>query len=306
MVVDKQPLLSVIIPVYGVEKYIAECLDSVINQTYANMEIIVINDGTKDNSAVIAKQYAEKDSRIKVYDFENGGISVARNRGIRIAKGKYIAFLDSDDKIHPNMYKNMISYLENNHDVDFVKCGFSEFDDTGERNIVTFDVNKYKILTGKLIDKFFDGVLWSVLWNAVYKTDLIKDIVFPEKLSYEDNYGNVMYLVKARKIIVVNKVYYFYRANFEGITKGSIKKPLDKFFVFKRLSEDLKKINIDEKRLYWKMAIEIYHYIRMNDDRFQVKNIKKEFYDFVVRNLDFRRKLSFLFLIRKKKITIIK
>lgn len=81
----KQPLISVIIPVYGVEKYIAQCLESVINQTYKNLDIIVVNDGTKDRSADIAKEYAAKDSRIKVYDFKNGGPSVARNRGLAIA-----------------------------------------------------------------------------------------------------------------------------------------------------------------------------------------------------------------------------
>lgn len=301
----KQPLLSVIIPVYGVEKYIAECLDSVINQTYKNMEIIVINDGTKDNSAVIAKQYAEKDNRIKVYDFENGGISIARNRGVRIAEGKYAAFLDSDDKIHPDMYMNMIAYLENNNDVDFVKCGFSEFDDRGKNSIVAFKVNKYEVLTGNLINKFFDGVLWSVLWNAVYKTDLIKNIIFPEKLSYEDNYGNGMYLAKAGKVIVLENVYCFYRVNFEGITKGRIRKPLDKFFVLKHLNDDLQKINIIEERLYWKMAIEIYHFIRMNDDSFKVKTIQKDFYKFLIKNLDFRRRWSFRYYIIKKGIIII-
>ncbi|WP_302178527.1 glycosyltransferase family 2 protein [Phascolarctobacterium succinatutens] len=93
----KQPLISVIIPVYGVEKYISQCLESVINQTYKNLEIIVINDGTKDRSAEIAKKYAAKDSRIKVYDFKNGGVSLARNRGVNLANGEYIAYLDSDD-----------------------------------------------------------------------------------------------------------------------------------------------------------------------------------------------------------------
>ena len=87
---EREPLVSVIIPVYGVEKYIGQCLESVINQTYKNLEIIVINDGTKDRSADIAKEYAKKDSRIKVYDYENGGVSLARNRGMDFSKGEYI------------------------------------------------------------------------------------------------------------------------------------------------------------------------------------------------------------------------
>ena len=127
MVNSYQPLLSVIIPVYGVEQYIAECLDSVIAQTYKNLEIIVINDGTKDKSAEIAKEYAQKDSRIKVYDFENGGLSVARNRGVSLAKGDYIAFLDSDDWIAHNMYEVLLEQILSNN-VDMVKCGFCETD----------------------------------------------------------------------------------------------------------------------------------------------------------------------------------
>ena len=104
----KKPLISVIIPVYGVEKYIAQCLESVINQTYKNLEIIVVNDGTKDRSAEIAKKYAAQDSRIKVYDFENGGISVARNRGLEIATGDYISYIDSDDWLDKRMYETLL------------------------------------------------------------------------------------------------------------------------------------------------------------------------------------------------------
>ena len=118
----KQPLISVIIPVYGVEKYIAQCLDSIINQTYKNLEVIVVNDGTKDRSAEIAKEYATKDSRIKVYDFQNGGLSVARNRGLEIATGDYISYIDSDDWLDTKMYETLLKAAMKN-DADMVKCG---------------------------------------------------------------------------------------------------------------------------------------------------------------------------------------
>lgn len=112
----KQPLISVIIPVYGVEKYISQCLESVINQTYKNLEIIVINDGTKDRSAEIAKKYAAKDSRIKVYDFKNGGVSLARNRGVNLANGEYIAYLDSDDWVDNKFYEVLLKAAMENDD----------------------------------------------------------------------------------------------------------------------------------------------------------------------------------------------
>ena len=127
----KQPLISVIIPVYGVEKYISQCLESVINQTYKNLEIIVVNDGTKDRSAEIAKEYAAKDSRIKVYDFKNGGLSVARNRGLEIATGDYISYIDSDDWIDLKLFEVLLDTALTRN-VDMVKYGVIETDEFKE------------------------------------------------------------------------------------------------------------------------------------------------------------------------------
>ena len=113
------PKVTVIVPVYGVEKYIRECLDSVTRQTYRNLEIIVINDGTKDRSAVIAKEYANKDICIRVYDYINGGLSAARNRGLKLSIGKSVAFLDSYDCLIFNMYEEIIKNILNLR-VDFI------------------------------------------------------------------------------------------------------------------------------------------------------------------------------------------
>ena len=107
-----QPKISVIIPVYGVEKYIRQCLDSVINQTYKNLEIIIVNDGTKDNSMKIVEEYLD-DERIKVINKENGGLSSARNRGMEEATGEYISFVDSDDWLDLKMYEELCSQINN-------------------------------------------------------------------------------------------------------------------------------------------------------------------------------------------------
>lgn len=133
----EEPLLSVIIPVYGVEKYISQCLESVIHQSYKNLEIIVINDGTKDQSAVVAKKFACVDERIKVYDFDNGGLSVARNRGLEIAQGKYVAFLDSDDWIEPDMYLDLIQEMEKAH-LDMIKCAVYEVFENSTKHEIKF------------------------------------------------------------------------------------------------------------------------------------------------------------------------
>ena len=119
----KEELISVIIPVYNVEKYIRYCLDSVINQTYKNLEIIIVDDGTKDSSGEIAEEYAAKDSRIKVIHKENGGLSDARNVGLDVATGRYIAFLDSDDVISLDFYEYLYNMIKEK-DYDIAECEF--------------------------------------------------------------------------------------------------------------------------------------------------------------------------------------
>ena len=115
--------VSVIVPVYNVEKYIRKCLDSLVNQTLEDIEIIVVNDGSKDSSIDILKEYAEKHNNIKVYEKENGGLSDARNYGLQFATGKYIAFLDSDDYVDVNLYKRMYEKAKA-EDSDMVECNF--------------------------------------------------------------------------------------------------------------------------------------------------------------------------------------
>ena len=115
------PLISVIVPVYNVEKYLGKCVDSILAQTYENLEIILVEDGTKDNSGAICDAYAAKDSRIRVIHKENGGLSSARNAGMDIARGEYFGFVDSDDWIEPKMYETLLNLAEKYH-ADLV-CG---------------------------------------------------------------------------------------------------------------------------------------------------------------------------------------
>ena len=117
--------LSIIIPVFNVEEYLPKCIESVVNQTYDNLEILLINDGSTDNSGVICDNFAHKDERVKVVHKENGGLSAARNLGLSLATGHYIAFLDSDDYIDSEMYETLVDALEN-ADADIAACGFKE------------------------------------------------------------------------------------------------------------------------------------------------------------------------------------
>ena len=190
----KQPLISVIIPVYGVEKYISQCLESVINQTYKNLEIIVINDGTKDRSADIAKEYAAKDSRIKVYDFKNGGLSVARNRGLEIATGEYISYLDSDDYLDTKMYETLLEAAMKN-DADMVKCGIIETNGVREDKITFSDKKIINNEQNKAFENYFNGMLWTLAWNGLYKKELAKKVKFPDNVVHEDNYSSGMFCI---------------------------------------------------------------------------------------------------------------
>lgn len=196
----KQPLISVIIPVYGVEKYIAQCLESVINQTYNNLEIIVVNDGTKDRSAEIAKEYAAKDSRIKVYDFKNGGLSVARNRGLEIATGDYISYIDSDDWIDLKLFEVLLDTALTRN-VDMVKYGVIETDEFKETRFSFDDAKIILNERGQAFDYYFQGMLWTIACNGLYRCDLAKKVKFPENIVHEDNYSSGLFCISLKRLL---------------------------------------------------------------------------------------------------------
>lgn len=298
------PLVSVIIPVYGVEKYIAQCLESVINQTYNNLEIIVINDGTRDRSAEIAKEYAAQDSRIKVYDFKNGGLSVARNRGLEIATGDYISYIDSDDWIDLKLYEVLIdSALTNN--ADMVKYGVIETDEFKETRF-SFDDTKIILNERKqAFDYYFQGMLWTIACNGLYRCDLAKKVKFPENIVHEDNYSSGLFLYFAKKVASIPFCGYYYRVNNAGISKGKVKRPLDKILAISKLKKELLASGFINKKLDWKLSVEFYHFVRGWNDMYRVVAMQKNLYECVMSNLDIRRKISFWWMSRNKKLKLI-
>lgn len=300
----KQPLISVIIPVYGVEKYIAQCLDSIINQTYKNLEVIVVNDGTKDRSAEIAKEYATKDSRIKVYDFQNGGLSVARNRGLEIATGDYISYIDSDDWLDAKMYETLLKAAMKN-DADMVKCGIIETNGVTEDKITFSDIKIINNEQNKAFENYFNGMLWTLAWNGLYKNELAKKVKFPDNIVHEDNYSSGMFLYLAKKVLVVPFCGNYYRFNDSGISKGGVKKPLDKILAISNLKKDLLALGFVDKKLDWKLSVEFYHFVRgWNDNMYRVVAMHKDLYDYVMSNLDARRKLSFWWMCHKQNVSL--
>lgn len=128
------PKISIVVPIYNAEKYLERCIQSILVQTYSDFEVLLINDGSKDNSIKICQQYEKKDNRIKVIDKKNEGVSQTRNQGIKIARGKYIQFIDSDDFIEPNMLEEMLEKAEK-EEVDVCICGFQYTYEKGDKNV---------------------------------------------------------------------------------------------------------------------------------------------------------------------------
>lgn len=295
--------LSVIVPVYNVEKYLHRCVDSIINQTYSNLEIILVDDGSPDNSGIICDEYAKKDARVKVMHQKNSGVSAARNAGLDVASGEYIAFVDSDDWINDNMYSALIYEIEANN-VDMVKCGVYETDTVHGRNYTYKDNETFN--KEDCFEKYFEGFLWTIACNGIYKSELAQKVLFLENLVWEDNYSSGMYLFYANKVEAVKNVYYNYRINTDGIScKTGIKRPLDKVLVVSKLIGDLEAHNFSDCRLHKKLAVELYHFIRNSNEQYRVIKIEKSVYDFMMKHLDLRRKLMCKYLIKKNDIEIL-
>ncbi|MGM0874213.1 MAG: glycosyltransferase family 2 protein [Bacillota bacterium] len=187
------PAISIIVPIYNVEQYLHRCLDSILAQTFTDFELILVNDGSTDNSGEICDLYAEKDTRIKIIYKKNGGLSDARNSGIKIAQGDFIGFIDSDDWIEPNMYEILYNLcIENN--VDISTCSFNIWD-KGERRKVKINKKSVTVLDSKTaLQNMYDGKLPGyVAWNKLYKKHIFETIRFPKGRIYED--AAIMYRV---------------------------------------------------------------------------------------------------------------
>lgn len=199
-------LVSIIIPVHNSEKYLKNCINSILNQTYKNIEIIVIENGSTDTSLEILKSYKNKINLIKL---KSSGLSKARNKGLDVSTGTYIAFVDSDDFIEPNMIEELVKNIEENKS-DLSICNINEIHENTKKTIKR---NEYpnKIIENKTINKNFIKFNYAV-WNKLYKRELIEknNIRFPNDIKYEDISFSLNYLSICNKISKVNKYLYNY------------------------------------------------------------------------------------------------
>lgn len=229
-----EPLISVIVPVYNVEMYISACLDSIINQSYRNLEIIVINDGSTDLSLQIAEKYSEKDDRVKVYSFANEGLSEARNRGLSVATGEYITFIDSDDQFFPGALKIFYSVLiKENADIVQGRTIKGKVYETALKPKHL----KIKKFTNKeaISDVLYQNILLPSLCGKIFRRELFDGIRFEKGILYEDL--NIFYLIfeKCKRIVWIDWPVYFYRNHDLSITHTWKTKRLDVLQVTKNI-----------------------------------------------------------------------
>lgn len=229
------PILSVIVPVYNVEHYVAETLDSVLNQTLRELEIIVVDDGSTDSSGEIVNEYATKDSRIRVITKSNAGLGSARNTGIAVAKGKYLTFLDSDDTLPPSAYEDMVKTL-NVTGSDFVVGAVRRVTHGKFSTPQWCRITHEKDRLGITIDDFSLAMQDIIACNRMFRTDFWRERIgnFPEGVAYEDHAPMVAAYVRASKFDMLRRVTYYWRIREDkksiGQQKHSIQNLKDRKF----------------------------------------------------------------------------
>lgn len=216
------PLISIIIPVYNAEKYLCLCLDSVLTQTYTNWECLLVDDGSKDSSGIICDEYAKTDSRFKVYHKENGGVSSARNLGLKEAKGEYIIFLDSDDRMKPTLLQTCISKIQ---DADLLIFSFERFGCRTDKMILSEVqlqcANECHDYLYELKEDCSTSEFFCFPWNKLYKRDLLVDnrIQFPTDISLrEDEIFSYRYLPHVHSLVAISDILIEYNDEPSGLS----------------------------------------------------------------------------------------
>lgn len=304
-------LLSVIVPVYKVELYLRRCIDSIRKQTYQNLQIILVDDGSPDNCGTICDEYTKLDSRIIAVHQENEGLSGARNNGLLFAKGEYIAFVDSDDWLAPTMYETLIKMMEGQN-LDMARCSVIGSDGMHEDRILPHAHIANQLVTGRdVFELYFTEFLCKVVWNAVYRRDIVMGILSPSGCHSQDNYVSGRYLYRTKRMMITDECLYYYYKNPTSTTHGGHKRFLDICICTEKLRDDLvreehMKDTSYIERLNRKLARELFHFVRVSDAHYRVSAIQKSQKDFIDKYLDFFRRLRFDWLLHKKHIRILK
>ena len=228
-------MISIIVPVYNVEEYLEECLTSIQNQTFTDIQVILVNDGSTDRSKEICERYCQLDSRFKLINQKNQGLSAARNRGVKESIGEYIMFVDSDDVVKENIVEVLFFYM--NSDVDIVECQITRCKDELVENKPTSIMFEGESTEAILKSIEFKEVKFCA-FTKLYRRELVEKVPFLEGYIYEDVYTGMNYLKYIRKMVAVDLKGYYYRVRPNSImTKSFNEKNLDIFTIGKKLIE---------------------------------------------------------------------
>ncbi len=255
--VEMKELISVIVPVYKVEKYIATCLESILKQTYSNLEIIVVNDGSPDNAMSIVEEYAAKDSRIKCYSKENGGLSSARNCGLERMTGEYYTFVDSDDEILPEMIEKLYDRMRATN-ADVSTCG----------RIVRYQNNdrvrfcEERIIEGKekVYREFLTRTIQHSVWAKLFKADT--KLYFEKGIIFEDTEWCSRYMLLINRVATCDFPGYIYCMRSDSTTHSALStRNFDYVYVIQKIKDNILALNIDCREEFLKFKLDGYLHI---------------------------------------------
>lgn len=256
---DMGPLITVVIPIYNTEKYLTECVDSVRKQTYTNIEIILVDDGSPDRAPILCDEYAAVDSRIRVIHKKNGGLSSARNAGIKEANGSFVTFVDSDDVVHARMIEKMY-LLHEKYDADIVKIGLLEttvakHEETASTEIVVDPITAMNRI-------YTDKPEIVCACGKLFKIELFQHLLFPEGIIHEDEFLMPKLFHRANKIVLSDEILYYYMQRENGSIMRSpfTKKRMDVLYVMEERSATYLEWGYTE--LYRKSIIDYYYHLR--------------------------------------------
>lgn len=276
----KIPVVSVIVPIYNVELYLERCINSLVNQTLQEIEIILVNDGSIDNSEKIMLELAVKDNRIKTFTKINGGLSDARNFGIQHSTGEFLAFVDSDDWIHENMLKKMHE-LANSNSCEMVICNLQKVNEQGVafRKLEQMQPNQQEVVDLHEDFSFFGEISWFAC-NKIFKRDLFDGIEFTKNLHFEDISTVPRLVLKSKKIGFCQEYFYQYFEREGSITRNFTSKGLDMFKAIQIVETEFQKSDFKSNKKEWKRFLILNGFYSFLAYAAQVKDkkLKKEMY----------------------------
>jgi glycosyltransferase involved in cell wall biosynthesis len=288
------PTLSIIVPVYKAETYLENCINSILDQSYSDFELVLVDDGSPDQCGAICDAYAQTDERIKVIHKENGGASSARNVGIDIAQGVYIGFVDSDDYIDKNMYEILLNNLKL-YDADISECKLLMVNDFTTK--ATHKSEQIKVFNNiDALHNLYNGNYTNtvVLWNKIYKKSLFDEIRFPLGKIHEDDFTTHKLLYKAQKIVNTDAALYcYFRSSNSVMRKQFNLKRLDALEAFKQRKTFFKQEKLTDLydkacESYGDLLIMYYTNVQNEiiDNDFTLKLMKRDFRKFLAEMIE--------------------